>query len=62
MKKEYIAPTQITCKLLSEKGISTSERIKTSGSVDGVIYGGIDEEGTIEPSVKVLSNIWDDEW
>jgi ribosomal protein L25 (general stress protein Ctc) len=62
MKKEYIAPTQITCKLLSEKGISTSERIKTSGSVDDIIYGGIDEEGTIEPSVKVLSNIWDDEW
>lgn len=62
MKKEYIAPMQITCKLLSEKVISTSERIKSSGSVDDIIYGGVDEEGTIEPSVKVLSNIWDDEW
>ncbi len=62
MKRKYIAPTQIACNLVCEKVISTSERIKSSGSVDDILYGGIDEEGTIEPSVKVLSNIWDDEW
>lgn len=60
MKKEYIIP------IIKVEIIGTEELLVDSGVTgDGVTkvdYGGIDEEGTKEPSAKELFfNIWDEE-
>lgn len=56
MKKTYIIPYVSSIKILDEKPIATSG----VGSNNGITYGGVDESGTIEPSVK--ENTFDFEW
>lgn len=65
MKKRYIEPSQIACNLVCERVISTSttsDRIISSGATEDIHYGGIDEDGSLDPSAKALRNIWDEEW
>lgn len=63
MRKEYIVPKQVACKLLSEKIISSSDKsISSKGFVDEITYGGTDVDGSLEPGVKANTNLWDNEW
>jgi len=63
MKRIYITPCQIASRLLPEKIISASRYINSAGgNVTDIHYGGTDENGTINPDVKIHTNIWDDEW
>ena len=63
MKRKYITPCQFATRLLSENIISASRYINSAGgNVNDIHYGGTDENGTINPDVKIHTNIWDDEW
>ena len=60
MKKTYIKPKALVCKINTELVIAGSEDIKSN---NGINYGGVDEEGTKDPEVKQNHyNVWDDDW
>lgn len=61
MKKRYVSPNSIILNLQGKQMISLSG---IGNSTYDIFYGGIDEDGNIDPSVKIISdiNIWDDEW
>lgn len=60
MKKLYIQPETIVCEALPAQMLAASG---ASGKVDGtpsIDYGGVDEGGTQDPSVKGnWGDIWD---
>lgn len=61
MKKRYISPDFITLNLQGKQMISFSGVGNSTYNID---YGGLDEDGNIDPSVKIFNdiNLWDDEW
>ena len=61
MKRKYICPDFITVNLQGKQMISLSG---VGNSTYNIEYGGFDEDGSMDPSVKIISdiNIWDDEW
>ena len=61
MKKKYICPEFITVYLQGTQMISLSG---IGNSTYNIEYGGVDEDGSMDPSVKIICdiNIWDDEW
>ena len=59
MKKIYLSPDSLILNLQVAKMISTSEGVSSS---KGIGYGGVDNGGTMDPSVKVHNNVWDEEW
>lgn len=59
MKKRYISPDFIILNLQVAKMISTSNDVSSN---NGIGYGGIDEDGSQDPSVKANNNVWDEDW
>ena len=59
MKKRYISPDFITLNLQGKQMISLSGVGNSTYNID---YGGLDENGILDPAVKAHTNIWDNEW
>jgi hypothetical protein len=59
MKKTYIAPCAQTVSVRVMTMIAASDSIN-SDYLNGVSYGGVDEDGTIDPSSR-RGSIWDDD-
>ena len=61
MKRRQRSPEVITLNLQGKQMISLSG---VGNSTYFIEYGGMDEDGSMDPSVKIISdiNIWDDEW
>lgn len=59
MKKTYNAPYVQTVTVRTMSMIAASDSIN-SDYLDGVSYGGVDEDGTIDPSSR-RGSIWDDD-
>ena len=59
MKKRYISPDCIILNLQVAKIISTSGGVSSN---NGIGYGGVDEDGDLDPAVKLHTNSWDEEW
>ena len=58
MKKTYIIPNISVLHIQTERIIAGSGAI-TSGK--GMGYGGVDTDGSIDPSVKRQGGFWDDD-
>lgn len=59
MKKTYITPCVQTVSVRVMTMIAASDSIN-SDYLDDVSYGGVDEDGTIDPSSR-RGSIWDDD-
>lgn len=59
MKKTYNAPYVQTVTVRTMSMIAASDSIN-SDYLDDVSYGGVDEDGTMEPSSR-RGSIWDDD-
>lgn len=62
MKKRYITPEMETLSMHLTTMIAGSNAITTKGLGGGnsMKYGGVDEDGELDPSARRMSN-WDDE-
>lgn len=60
MKKTYIEPHIEMRQIHAEQVIASSEIT----SNNGIGYGGVDEEGELDPEVKEEKHkdVWDDDW
>ena len=59
MKKTYMTPEVLTMNVRTTTLMGNSNAIN-GDTLQGVTYGGIDEEGTKDPSARRFS-VWDDE-
>lgn len=60
MKKNYIAPSVEITNVALQQMIAGSDGFKTN--MDGLGgYGGVDEDGTKDPSSRRRRNIWEDD-
>ena len=59
MKARYIKPILGTVRVRTQHLIAFSDAI---GGNKGLGYGGVDTEGTLDPSIKDRRNLWDEEW
>lgn len=59
MKKNYITPEVLTVTVRTATLLGNCDAIN-SETLQGVTYGGVDEEGTIDPSAR-RGSVWDDE-
>jgi len=51
MKKIYIVPELLVMRLHGEQMMATSV-VNSAGDINEIGYGGVDEEGVIDPSVR----------
>ena len=61
MKKTYIEPSVWMEGTETETIICTSQTITSSGIDTSITYGGVDEDGTKDPSSRRYNNVWDEE-
>jgi len=59
MKKTYMKPETQTVNVRPMTMIAASDSIN-SDQLEGVTYGGVDEEGNLDPSSRRIS-VWDDD-
>lgn len=60
MKKAYINPRISMQAVSSMMPLAGSQDVTSN---NGITYGGVDEEGEKDPSVKQNHyNVWDDDW
>ncbi len=59
-KKRYIAPQMECVTLNHELPLCLSEKVKSTGYVDDILFGGVDTGGGIEPSIKEMSDFGDE--
>ena len=60
MKKTYIIPKTLICWMNAERFIAGSQEVTSN---NGMTYGGVDEDGELDQSVKQNHyNVWDDDW
>ena len=52
MKKTYLRPYTELSQMLEEEILTTSNSITSSGLDGTITYGGVDEDGLLDPSVK----------
>ena len=52
MKKTYLSPYTELSEMLEEEMLATSDSITSSGLDGTITYGGVDEGGLLDPSVK----------
>lgn len=60
MKKTYITPFVEVDGMESEDFICVSQSITSGGNVTGITYGGVDDQGTKDPSSRRL-DVWGDD-
>ena len=61
MKKIYLKPSMEVVKTTTAMMICGSE-VKSSGTADDIDYGGVDEEGELDPaSRRRRRDVWEDE-
>lgn len=61
MKKTYIEPSVMVAYIGTAMMICGSE-VKSSGATDDIDYGGVDEDGELDPaSRRRRRNVWEDE-
>lgn len=59
MKKNYIAPSMEIAEIELQQMVAvSSQRVYTEF---GINYGGIDEDGELDPASRRNNNLWDDE-
>lgn len=58
MKRVYIQPTTETVMVRQTMMICGSKDITSDKGID---YGGVDEEGTIDPEARRHRDVWEDE-
>jgi len=62
MKKTYIEPSVMVAYIGTATMICGSEDVKSSGDVDDINYGGVDEDGELDPaSRRRRRDVWEDE-
>ncbi len=63
MKKNYFAPATkvIVMKPYIMQANSSSDVIKAIGVINPIKYGGIDEEGELDPASRRSKDWWDDD-
>lgn len=61
MKKTYQKPSTVVVAVRMGQIIAFSEGVWSNSLGDGIGYGGVDKDGSLDPSVK-HRNLWDDEW
>ena len=57
IKKMYVAPAT-SCDIVSEEGMLCSSPVYSDY---GLGYGGVDDDGTIDPESRRHRGLWDDE-
>ena len=57
MKKIYITPAMKAAAMEMENLMTDSGVVSTQG----IGYGGVDEDGTIEPAARGYNGLWDEE-
>ena len=60
MKKTYIRPFVTVEDIEPESIICTSERLKSSGDVNDITYGGVDKGGDVEVASRSFS-LWEED-
>lgn len=58
MKKVYMEPQVVVAEMEMMSVICMSNGVTSERGID---YGGVDEEGTKEPSARRRNDIWEDE-
>ena len=61
MKKTYIEPSIEMEDMEMEAIICSSQSITSKVVDDDITYGGVDEEGTLDPASRRHHDIWEDE-
>lgn len=61
MKKTYLQPYIEMDFTETETMICASQDIISGGDVSGITYGGVDENGTIDPASRHQHDLWDEE-
>ena len=57
-KKTYIDPSVMVASIAPVTFVCASPDVVSSGDVEEIGYGGVDEEGTIEPSARRHRDVW----
>ncbi len=60
MKKVYIEPSIAMDSMDSEQMVCASQDIVSSGATGDITYGGVDEEGTLDPASRRFDDVWED--
>ena len=61
MKKTYYQPSVMMEDIEPEMIICGSQDITSTGDVDGIEYGGADEDGKLDPASRQLRrDVWDE--
>ena len=61
MKKTYLQPSIEMDFTETETMICASQDITSNGDVSDITYGGVDEDGTIDPASRHQRDLWDDD-
>ena len=61
MKKTYLQPSIEMDFTETETMICASLDITSGGDVSDITYGGVDEDGAIDPASRQQRGVWDDE-
>lgn len=61
MKKTYLQPYIEMDFTETETMICASQDITSGGDVSGITYGGVDEDGTVDPASRNHRGLWDEE-
>jgi hypothetical protein len=56
-KKKYVAPAT-SCDAVGEDGMLCASAVYSD---NGIGYGGVDEDGTIDPEARSHRGVWDEE-
>lgn len=60
MKKRYIAPDNLLVAMEFQSVVCMSGTIHAEGVGEDIGYGGVDEEGELDPAAR-RHNVWDEE-
>ena len=61
MKRMYIQPSLAIVTVRAPAVLCMSDPNGVQGD-NGLGYGGIDKDGKLDPGIKPMRNLWDEEW
>ena len=61
MKKTYIEPSVVVAYIGTATMICGSQDVTSGGDVDDINYGGVDEDGELDPASRRRRDVWEDE-